>query len=223
MLIARNPYVLPNRVPIFPLSGVVVLPFGHLPLNIFEPRYLNMIDDVLGASRIIAMVQPRTAGAEELVPDDAALYDVGTAARIISFQDSSDGRYQITLEGVARFRITDTYAIDPARGYREVEADYTPYQSDQSPGDATDGPGRERLITLLREFFTAKDIPADWDSVDDAPYEALVSSLTMSCPFEAGEKQALLECADHAERARMLISLFEMSLEGGYAPGGLTH
>jgi len=223
MLTARNPHVLPDRMPVFPLSGLVVLPFGHVPLNIFEPRYLNMVNDVLGGPRIIAMVQPRNTFPDDLVPDDAALFDVGTAARIISFHDTGDGRYHLTLEGVSRFRVSAIHAIDATRGYREVSADYTDYPDDQLPSEETEGPGRERLLELLREFFTAKDIPADWSSVDESPYEALVSSLTMSCPFEPGEKQALLECESHAARAQMLISLFEMSLSSGYSPGGLTH
>ncbi len=223
MLTARNPHVLPERMPVFPLSGLVVLPFGHVPLHIFEPRYLNMVDDVLGGARMIAMVQPRGTFTDELVPDDADLFDIGTASRIISFHDTGDGRYHLTLEGVARFRVTDIHAIDPTRGYREVSADYSAFHGDQLPNEDTDGPGRERLVALLHDFFTAKDIPADWDSVEDAPYQALVSSLTMSCPFEAGEKQALLECENHATRAQMLISLFEMSLSGGLSPGGLTH
>ena len=223
MLIARTPFVLPSRLPVFPLSNVVVLPFAQLPLHVFEPRYLNMVDDALGGARMIAMVQPRIPCEDGLVHDDAALYDVGTAARMIAFQETADGRYHITLEGVTRFRVQTIRPIDPARGYRTVDADFTAFYADRTPSDMPDGPGRASLIALLRQFFTAKEIPADWDSVDDAPYEALVSSLTINCPFEPGEKQALLECENHAARALMLISLFEMSLEGGYSSGGLTH
>lgn len=222
MTSARTLSNLPNRMPVFPLSGVVLMPFGHLPLNIFEPRYLNMIDDALGGARIIATAQPRTPFADP-VPDDAPLYDVGTAGRIISFQDPGNGRYLITLEGLSRFRIKSNHPADAQRGYREVCADYAAYVQDLHPQEENDGPGRGRILELLRDYFTGKGIEADWSAVSDAPYEALVSSLVMTCPFEPGEKQALLECENHAQRARMLISLFEMSIESPIAPGGLKH
>lgn len=222
MLSARNPMDLPGELPVFPLGGVVLMPFGHVPLNIFEPRYLNMVDDALAGARIIAMVQPREPQSD-LVPDDAALFDVATAGRIISFQDSGNGSYQITLEGLTRFRIKAEKPMDPARGYRRVETDFSPYPHDLHADEQDDGPGRERILELMRDYFTGKGIDAHWESVSEAPYAALVSSLVMSCPFEIGEKQALLECDNHAARARMLISLFEMSLEGGDAPTSLRH
>lgn len=222
MTITRNPSKLPQRIPVFPLCGVVLMPFGHVPLNVFEPRYLNMVDDVLGGARLIALVQPRDIF-PDLVPDDAALYSVGTVGRIVSFHDPGNGTYQITLEGLSRFRVAGDNAIDPARGYRTIEADFTAYQTDLRPDEENDGPERGRILELLRDYFSSKGIEADWSSVSDAPYEALVSSLVMTCPFEPGERQALLECENHAQRAQMLISLFEMNVEGPIAPGGLKH
>ena len=121
MLGERPPENLPNLLPVFPLTGAVLLPFGHLPLNIFEPRYIHMIDDALGASRLIAMIQPRGPDSG-LIANDAALYDIGTVGRIIQFSDPGDGRYLITLEGLSRFRVKSVSFVDPERGYRSVEA-----------------------------------------------------------------------------------------------------
>lgn len=222
MVIARSPFQLPERLPVFPLSGVVLMPFGHLPLHIYEPRYLNMIDDALGGPRIIALAQPRLPF-DDPVPDDAALYDIGTAGRIIGFADPGNGRYQITLEGLARFRIKAVHTAAPERGYRTIDADFAPFHDDLSPTQLEDGPERTRILTLLRDYFSDKEIEADWDSVSEAPYEALISSLVMTCPFEPNEKQALLECKNHFERARMLVSLFEISIENPQTPGGFKH
>lgn len=219
----RNPSELPNRLAIFPLSGAVLMPFGHLPLNIFEPRYLNLIDNVLGAGRILGMIQPREAHAE-LVPDDAQLFDIGTAGRIIQFQDSGDGRYLITLEGLSRFRLRSAVAPVGDQGYRCVDADFAPFEHDLDPTEQDDGPGRERILSLMQDYFGDKDIEADWEAVSKAPYEALIASLSMSCPFAPQEKQALLECENHEERAHMLISLFEMSIASSApVPHALKH
>ncbi len=221
MLNARNIRSLPQKIPLLPLNGVVLMPFGHLPLNIFEPRYVNMIDDVIGNLRVIGMIQPR-APEPDPVADNAPLYDVGTAGRIIQFQDTGDGRYLITLEGLARFRIMHEIDPDPARGYRTADIDFNAYQTDLSPSKTGDAPEHGRILELMREYFTGKDINTDWDAVSDAPYEALISSLTMTCPFAPEEKQALLQCRSHEDRARMLISLFEINL-GGMSPSALKH
>lgn len=223
MLRARSPIPAVGPLPIFPLSGVVLMPYGQIPLNIFEPRYIHMIDDVLGGSRLIGMVQPRTASSE-LIPDDAPLFEIGSVGRIVSFQDPGDGRYQIILEGQTRFRIHSEVAMDASRGYRQVIADTAPFIHDRELSQDDDGPGRARILELLQLYFNDKGIEADWASVSEAPYEALVSSLAMNCPFEASEKQALLECENHAVLAQMLISLFEMNVEGNSAPnGGIKH
>lgn len=214
---SRDAFQLPQRLAVFPLPGIVLMPYGHLPLNIFEPRYIHMIDDALGTGRIIGMIQPRFAGGD-LVANDAPLYDVGTAGRIIQFHDSGDGRYLITLEGLTRFRFQADIPSDPARGYRWVEADYSLYEDDLNTVETVDEPGRERLLELMGNYFGKNDIDADWNAVSQAPYDALVASLSMSCPFAPQEKQALLECPTFQDRARMLISLFEMSGDANASP-----
>lgn len=210
MLGVHTPFQLPERIPIFPLSGAVLMPFGHLPLNVFEPRYINLIDDTLGSGRIFGMIQPRQNQGDP-VPDDAELFDVGTIGRIIQFNDSGDGRYMITLQGLTRFKMSPTATPYPDRGYRWVKAEYDRFPNDLNPVEHYEGAGRERILELMQSYFGDKDIDADWDAVAEAPYEALVASLAMSCPFAPEEKQALLECPNHQDRARMLISLFEMS------------
>jgi len=222
MLGERSPFRLPARLPVFPLTGAVLLPFGHMPLNIFEPRYIHMIDDALGAERVIAMIQPRETETG-LIANDAELYDIGTAGRIIQFNDLGDGRYLITLEGLTRFRAKTITPADPARGYRWVEAECEPYRHDLNPAEQGDQKDRDRIIELMRDYFTDQGIEADWDAVSDAPFEALVASLTMSCPFAPEEKQALLECDSHEDRAHMLIALLEMSGDGGQDQGRLKH
>ena len=222
MVSSRIPFDLPRRLPIFPLSGAVLMPFGHLPLQIFEPRYVHMIDDALGQGRTIGMIQPRKTQGDP-VPDDAQLYDIGTVGRIIQFSDTGDGRYIITLEGLMRFRIERLHAPDPRRGYRTVDALYSGFEHDLSPVENDDGPGRDRLLELTRTYFGENEIEADWDAVSSAPYEALVASLSMTCPFAPEEKQALLECPDQEDRAAMLISLFEMSADGAHDQPTLKH
>lgn len=222
MSATRVPQNLLERIPVFPLSGVVLLPFGHVPLTIFEPRYINMIDDALGRERLIGLIQPR-ARTIDPVPDDAPLYDIGTVARIVSFHDPDNGRYHITLQGISRFRIRSELQSERLRGYREVEADYRGFVADLTVGNHDDDPGRQRILELMQSYFVSKGIEADWSAVSQASFDSLVSSLTMTCPFEPGEKQALLECENHAQRAKMLISLFEMSTEGSSLPSGMTH
>ena len=144
----RNPLNLPAQLPVFPLSGAVLMPFGHLPLNIFEPRYLHLVDDVLGSHRLIGMIQPRMPMADP-VHDGAELYDIGTVGRIIQFQETSDGRYLIVLEGLSRFHIRSVSAPDLQRGYRLAEVEYAPFQQDLSPVEHDDGPGRHRILELM--------------------------------------------------------------------------
>ena len=222
MVQTRVPFQMPRTFPVFPLTGAVLMPFGHMPLNIFEPRYLNMVDDTLGGERVIGMIQPLEAQIDP-VSDAAELYGVGTLGRIIQFNDPGNGRYQITLEGLSRFRLSTARAADPLRGYRTADGDFAPFKADLSPVEHDDGPGRDQLLVLMRSYFGDKDIDADWDAVSSAPYEALVASLTMSCPFAPEEKQALLECDTHADRAQMLISLFEMSIAEGGADSAIKH
>jgi Lon protease-like protein len=204
---AAKPF--PEIIPIFPLTGVLLLPRGKLPLNIFEPRYLAMTREALGGERLIGMVQPsdpapRGQGGGMNPP----VYPTGCAGRITTFSETDDGRYLITLTGVSRFRITDELPL--LSGYRRVKAKWTSFAHDLNPVSDADF-DRERLTRGLRGFFTQRQIQADWDAIDKAPGEHLVTSISMLCPFAPSEKQALLEAADLNERAQLLSALVEMA------------
>jgi len=201
---------LPESIPLFPLSGALLLPHGHLPLNIFEPRYLSMIDDTLGSGRLIGMIQPKKTSADP-VPDDAALYPIGCCGRIVSFEETETGHLFIALRGLCRFKLGQE--LDIENGYRRSIVDYSPYSGDlqEDPGQIDDRP---RLISAVRQFFELKDIEVDWDAIEEAADETLVTSLAMICPFEAREKQALLEVQGMTERSNLLTSLMEMALLG---------
>ena len=201
---------LPQILPIFPLTGVLLLPRGRLPLNIFEPRYLAMTRDALGGERLIGMVQPNdpqqdNRGGGALNPP---VYPTGCAGRITAFAETDDGRYMITLTGVSRFRIRDELPL--LAGYRRVVPDWQPFAQDLDAPSAT-GFDRERFIRGLKEFFAQRQISADWEAIDKAAGEHLITSLAMLCPFAPSEKQALLEAPDLDERARLLIALVEMA------------
>jgi hypothetical protein len=201
----------PGVIPLFPLSGAILLPRGQLPLNIFEPRYLRMVDDALGGARIIGMIQPREA--EGPAPP---LYGVGCTGRITSFAETGDGRYLITLTGLLRFRLcTELAARTP---YRQAEIDYAGFLSDADPDPSTAGVDRERLFAAMRAYLDAEKLSADWAQAAAAPTDALVNSLAMGCPFAPNEKQALLEATSIADRADCLIALMRMS--GGDPPDG---
>ena len=199
----------PNQIALFPLSGVVLMPFAHIPLNVFEDRYINMVNDSFANGHYMGIVQPQL-DAKDPVPEDAEIYQIGTLARIFSFFDPGEGAYQITLQGVMRFKITDTNTS--ARGYRTATVDYGPYADDVKQTTEENGPGRTQLVELMHNYLNSREIDVDWEAVNGASYAALVSSLIMTCPFSSGEKQALLEMTDPTERARMLIQLFHMSL-----------
>lgn len=201
---------LPEVVPIFPLTGVLLLPRGRLPLNIFEPRYLAMTQDALGGERLIGMVQPSdpqddNRGGGQVNP---VVYPVGCAGRITAFSETDDGRYLITLTGVSRFRIREELPL--LSGYRRVIADWGPFVRDR---DLSPEPGfdRDRFARALKGYFAQRQISADWEAIEKAPGEHLLTSIAMLCPFEASEKQALLEAADLEERARLLVALIEMA------------
>jgi Lon protease-like protein len=189
---------LPQVIPVFPLPGAILLPRGQLPLNIFEPRYLNMIDDAMAGDRIIGMVQPQT-GPQGLSP-------VGCAGRITSFAETSDGRYLITLTGCARFRLASE--IPTQTPYRQIRADFGPFETDLSPPPVDDiGLDRDGLLDALRAYLETRGLDIDWDTAETAPPEALVNSLSMALPFDPPEKQALLEAASLTDRSAVLTAL----------------
>jgi Lon protease-like protein len=196
--------ILPEILPIFPLTGVLLLPRGRLPLNIFEPRYLAMTRDAMAGERLIGMVQPADPPIRETNP---AVYPTGCAGRITSFSETEDGRLLITLTGVSRFRIREELPL--LSGYRRVVAQWADFAGDRSPAEA--GFDRARLVQGLRQFFAQRQLTADWSAVDQVPAEHLVTSIAMMCPFAPSEKQALLEARDLDGRARLLIALIEMT------------
>lgn len=207
MIGERGLGTLPAVLPIFPLSGVLLLPRGHLPLNIFEPRYLTMTEDALGAGRMIGMIQPRLPQ-PGLVEDGVEVFATGCAGRIISFSETGDGRFLITLRGVCRFRIAQE--LEGVGGYRRAGADYTAFAADLQE-NAEPLADRRRLLGAVHAFLEVKRIEADWKAIEGAADEVLVTTLAMAAPLEAGEKQALLECSDLAGRAELLAGLLEMA------------
>jgi len=204
---------LPEAIPIFPLPGVLLLPRGRLPLNIFEPRYLAMTSDALGGPRLIGMIQPDDPDMREREPP---VYPTGCAGRITSFAETPDGRFLITLTGVSRFRIRDELPL--LRGYRRVVPDWSEFAADLEPPPTLEF-DRERLMEALKGFFAQHRLKADWDGLRAAPAEELVNSLAMMCPFEPREKQALLEAADFAARAELLTAIVEMAALKTTQPG----
>lgn len=197
---------LPAHLPIFPLTGVLLLPRGELPLNIFEPRYLNMTEDALAGSRMIGMIQPLEQGSAE---SDPPVYKTGCAGRIVAFQETEDGRFLITLKGICRFDVQEELAC--TRGYRPAIPDWTPYANDlNDTGGAT--VDREKLLGSLKSYFKLNGISADWDAIEASTDERLVTCLSMICPFEAPEKQALLEAPTLTERSEILTTLVEMAV-----------
>jgi len=198
---------LPDVLPIFPLTGVLLLPRGRLPLNIFEPRYLAMFRDAMEGERLIGMVQPSDPPVREVNP---AVYPLGCAGRITSFSETEDGRFLVTLTGVSRFRIREELPL--LSGYRRVVAEWDDFAEDRNPDEA--GFDRTRLTVGLKNFFTHRQVQADWSAIDQAPGEHLVTSIAMMCPFAPSEKQALLEAKTLDERARLLTALIEMNLSG---------
>ena len=206
----RDETALPDILPIFPLTGVLLLPRGRLPLNIFEPRYLAMTRDALGGARLIGMVQPsdpqddnRGGGGP-----NPPVYPVGCAGRLTQFSETDDGRYVITLTGVSRFRIKEELPL--LDGYRRVVPDWQPFAHDRERSGRPEF-DRDRLIRGLKNYFAQRQIQADFEAIEKAPGEYLVTSLAMACPFAPSEKQALLEAVDPDERARLLTTLVEMA------------
>ena len=196
-------------IPVFPLPGALLLPRGQMPLNIFEPRYLVMIDDALRSGhRLIGMIQPDTThpGPE----DKPNLFKVGCVGRITQIAETGDGRYLLQLTGIARFRIEEELSTDSP--YRQCRVSYAPFIDDFTPRKGEDGVDRESLLESLSEFLKANNLKADWDGIENAPNEALVNALAMMSPYGAPEKQALLEAPDLKTRAEILVALTEIEL-----------
>ena len=193
---------LPAQIPIFPLPNALLLPGGQLPLNIFEPRYLAMIDDALGTSgRLIGMVQPMEESGE--------LFGIGCAGRISYFQETGDGRYMVALNGVCRFRLHDHRLS--ARKYRLANVSWDEFAADLA--DSSSGIGdRDHMFDIMRRYFDQRGFEADWEQIERSDDNAILNTLAMVCPFDVAEKQALLEAEGVGRRADLLVAMMEMAL-----------
>jgi Lon protease-like protein len=207
---------LPSTLDILPLTGMVLLPRGQLPLNVFEPRYLALVDTALSGSRLIGMIQPTQHEDKVLKP---ALSAIGCAGRLTSYRENEDGRYLITLTGICRFRVAEELATDTP--FRQVKVDFAPFLADLIAADENDFQ-RDRLLAALKDYLSRRDMKADWRSVLSAAPETLVNALAMLCPFEPSEKQALLEAPGWLERVDTLIALLEMANAGPVGPVSLN-
>ncbi len=193
---------MPLEIPIFPLTGVLLLPRGQLPLNIFEPRYLAMVDDAMRGNRLIGIIQPN---------GDGGLYNVGCAGRIFSYHETPDGRFEIVLNGICRFKIDNE--LPQQKGYRRIKPNWSDFLNDMEPMGCLDI-DRAAFSKHLKNYFDLHGLSCSWDAVDGASDEKLITCLAMICPFDAKEKQALLEAACCKERAKLFMTLLEMSVRG---------
>jgi Lon protease-like protein len=212
----RGPSEVAEIIPIFPLPGALLLPRGQMPLNIFEPRYLEMIDDALRSGlRLIGMTQPDQShpGPE----DRPHLFRIGCVGRITQFAETGDGRYLIQLTGISRFRVEQELSL-PAP-YRQCKVTYQPFADDFIARKGEDEVDRAGLLAALSDFLKANDLKVDWEGVDNAPNEALVNALAMMSPYGPAEKQALLEAPDLKTRAEILIAVTEIELAKGKTTG----
>jgi len=217
-VIYRSSADLPDTIPVFPLPGALLLPRGQMPLNIFEPRYLAMIDDALREGhRLIGMIQPDPAhpGPE----NRPTLFRVGCVGRITQFAETGDGRYLIQLTGIARFRVEQELGV--ATPYRQCRVSY-PFLDDFVPRKGEEAVNRKALLEALAAFLKVSNLKIDWSGIENAPTEALVNALAMMSPYGIAEKQAMLEAPDLKTRAEILIAVTEIELAkkavGGESP-----
>ncbi|MEM1007140.1 MAG: LON peptidase substrate-binding domain-containing protein [Pseudomonadota bacterium] len=204
-----HPADLPDTVSVFPLPGALLLPRSRLPLHIFEPRYLQMLDDALKTKeRLIAMVQPNPTA-----QDENRLHRIGCAGRVTQFSETEDGRYLITLTGVSRFRIEAE--LDAFTPYRRCAVKWDGFDRDLGKVEVDKGFNRDRFLNLLERFFSSQHLSTDWDSLKDADDELLVNSLSMLLDFDPEDKQALLEAPCLRTRRETLVTLIEFALRGG--------
>lgn len=205
---------LPSRLPVFPLQGCILLPRSSLPLNIFEPRYLSMIDDALAGDRLVGILQPLLASTPEESPQgrDCPLRRTGGVGRITSYAETEDNRLLVTLTGVTRFQVVAE--CDPGRPYRMMEVSYAPYAGDLDEGHGQEAVDRDAFLAALRHYLAARKLDADWRSIERSPPELLINTLSVICPYGPEEKQALLEAPDLRQRAEILMALARMEIAG---------
>ena len=206
----RGPADLPEIIPVFPLPGALLLPRGQMPLNIFEPRYLSMVDDSFrDGHRLIGMIQPDVAHSPKN-SDKPVLFRVGCVGRITQLAESGDGRYILELTGVSRFKVKEELTVSTA--YRQCRVDYFPFLDDFTARKGEDLVNRGEVLRVLSDFLKANNLKVDWDGIERAPNEALANALAMMSPYGAPEKQALLEAPDLKARAEILVAVTEMEL-----------
>ncbi|XBQ17297.1 MAG: LON peptidase substrate-binding domain-containing protein [Oceanicaulis sp.] len=197
----------PGELPLFPIRGCILPPGEHLPLNVFEPRYLNMVDDAMAGDRYLGVVQPAAGGPKER-PN---LQSVGTAGRIVSHSETEDGRYLIVLAGVMRFTLAEE--LDRMTPYRMARADYRDFTEDLTPKPLTGADEQAAFLTRLRRFFALTGLEADWESIERAPLHAVVDKVAMAAPFDPEAKQMLLVAPTPAERAERLSAFMDAALD----------
>lgn len=200
----------PGVIPLFPLAETLLLPRGHLPLNVFEPRYLALVDDALGAHRVFGIIQPDAEVDPEQSDAVVPLYRVGCAGRITQFVEMEDGRYLVSVTGIARFRIAEELQV--LTPYRQARVDYEPFQTDFVARAGEDKVNRQAVLEVLRRYAGARNLRVDWNTIEQASNEAIVNALSMMSPFGTREKQALLEAPDLRTRADTLIAITEIEL-----------
>jgi hypothetical protein len=217
--IYRGPNDMPASIPVFPLEGALLLPRGQMPLNIFEPRYLEMVDDSLrDGHRVIGMIQPDPAHPGS--PTRPNLYKVGCAGRITQFAETGDGRYMLQLTGIARFRIEEEIKV--VTSYRQCRVSFASFADDFIARKGEEQVDRDSLLAALTDFLKARNLHADWEKIEKAPNEALVNALAMMAPYGAAEKQAMLEAPDLKTRAEILVVATEIELAKTQDDGGET-
>ena len=205
---------LPETIAIFPLGGALLLPRARLPLHIFEPRYLQMIDDALKTDgRLIGMVQPNPVPGR----DGPGLHTIGCAGRITQFSETEDGRYMITLGGVSRFRVVKE--VEGFNPYRKCDVNWDGFDRDLGKDEADLAFNRKSFLDLLERYFDTRGLSADWDTLKEADDELLINSLSMMLDFEAEDKQALLEAPSLETRRETLVTLIEYTMRGGQDEG----
>jgi Lon protease-like protein len=209
----ETPDDLCDRVPVFPLSGALLLPSGQLPLNIFEPRYLAMVEAALASDRLIGMIQPALDATASQTPP---LCEIGCLGRVTQFSETGDGRYLITLAGISRFRVVEE--IPAGTPYRQCRISVAGFGDLTEPRKGEDAVDRGALLRTFRAYLKANELDADWESVNRASNAGLVTALSMMSPWGPSEKQALLESPDHATRAKALIAMTEIALAGAHLP-----
>lgn len=207
-----SPADLPDTLPVFPLPGALLLPRSRLPLHIFEPRYLTMVEDCLKTpQRLIGMIQPNPSPGS----DDNRLHSIGCAGRLTQFSETEDGRFMITLTGMSRYRVKTE--IDGFTAYRRCDVDWSGFGRDLGHAEKDTCFDRPNFMTLLGRYFDAKSLSADWDTLREAEDELLINSLSMLLDFDPEDKQALLEAPSLPTRRETLVTLIEFTLRGGDA------